>query len=78
MKNRKMPRLISAIGIVEKYNISYQTLNYYSNLDLIDVAETEGRRRLFDEEAIKKRLAEIKALKIKGYSLKAIRYGFKE
>jgi len=73
-----MPKLISAIKIVEKYNISYQTLNYYSNLDLIDVAETEGRKRLFDEEAIKKRLAEIKALKIKGYSLKAIRYGFKE
>lgn len=73
-----MPKLISAIGIVEKYNISYQTLNYYSNLDLIDVAETEGRKRLFDEEEIKKRLTEIKALKIKGYSLKAIRNGFKE
>ncbi|MFH1519501.1 MAG: MerR family transcriptional regulator [Candidatus Omnitrophota bacterium] len=71
----ELKKLISAEEIVKKYKISYQTTNYYTNLDLFEVVETKGNKRFYDDEAIGRRLKETKFLKMKGYSLKAIRNG---
>ncbi len=46
--------LISSQEIVKKYNVSYQTVNYYTNLGLLPVKKRKGNGRLYNEEEIKK------------------------
>lgn len=58
--------------------ISRQTLQYYLMLGLMEATETTPtRRRLFDEEAVK-RIKLIKKLNESGYPLRAIRDLFLE
>ncbi len=64
--------LISPKEIVKKYNISYQTLNYYTNLGLLEVKKRRGNARFFNEEEIKKNLDKIVELKDGGYPLRLI------
>ncbi len=67
-----MPAEISAVEIVKKYNISYQTLNHYTNLGLLSISGRKGFRRFYLDSHIRKRLKKIKELKDKGYTLRAI------
>ncbi|MBU1006477.1 MAG: response regulator [Candidatus Omnitrophica bacterium] len=67
---------ISAEEVVKKYSLSYQTVNYYTNLGLFVVAGTKRNKRYYDADQIEARIKEINALRLKGYSLKAIRGGF--
>lgn len=64
--------LISSQEIVKKYNVSYQTLNYYTNLGLLPVKKRKGNGRLYNEEEIKKSLEKIAQLKDQGYPLRLI------
>ena len=64
--------LISSQEIVKKYNVSYQTLNYYTNLGLLPVKKRKGNGRLYNEEEIKKSLERIAQLKDQGYPLRLI------
>jgi len=64
--------LISSQEIVNKYGISYQTLNYYTSLDLLVVRKRKGNGRLYNEEEVKKSLKRITKLKDKGYPLRLI------
>jgi DNA-binding transcriptional MerR regulator len=73
MKGRNM---ISAKGIVKRYNISYQTLNNYTNLGLLIVRKRKGNGRLYRQEEVKRRLETITKLKNRGYPLKLIRNMF--
>jgi len=61
--------MISSSGISKKYNISYQTVNYYTNLGLLVVKKRKSNGRLYDHEDVKKRLSIIRYLKDKGYPL---------
>ena len=65
-------RLILAKEIVKKYNISYQTLNYYTNIGLLKVIRRKGNGRLYDREEIERRLQKIRGLKNEGYPLRII------
>ena len=69
-RNNEM--LISSQEIVKKYNVSYQTLNYYTNLGLLPVKKRKGNGRLYNEEEIKKSLEKIAQLKDQGYPLRLI------
>ncbi|MFH1046413.1 MAG: MerR family transcriptional regulator [Candidatus Omnitrophota bacterium] len=64
--------LISPQEVIRKYNISYQTLNYYTNLGLLEVRKRKGNGRLFNEEELKKSLDKIFELKDSGYPLRLI------
>lgn len=64
--------LISPQGIVKKYNISYQTVNYYTSLGLLTVKKRKGNSRLYSEEDIKRSLEKIAELKDQGYPLRLI------
>jgi len=64
--------LISSQEIVKKYNVSYQTVNYYTNLGLLPVKKRKGNGRLYNEEEIKKSLEKIAQLKDQGYPLRLI------
>jgi len=63
---------ISALDITKKFDISYQTLNYYTNLGLLRSTKRRGNKRLYLETDVKERLQKIDRLKDQGYPLKII------
>ena len=65
--------LISPVEITKKYNISYQTINYYTNLGLLKVRRREGNNRLYNNREVRSGLNRITKLKSQGYSLHLIR-----
>ena len=64
---------ITARDIVEKYRMSYQTLNYYTTIGLLTVARKISNQRLYREPELRKRLKKISELKDGGYPLHLIR-----
>ena len=64
--------LISPMQAVQKFNISYQTLNYYTNLGLLEVRKRRGNARLYNEEELKRSLERVVELKDNGYPLRLI------
>ncbi len=68
-----MDNLISSPQIVARYKISYQTLNYYTNLGLLHVVNKIGNKRLYRESEIRHNLVKIQSLKNEGYTLRLIR-----
>ena len=65
-------KIISAMEIVRMYKLSYQTINYYTNLGLLKVHESRGNKRLYKKKEVEERLGEISRLKSKGYPLRVI------
>jgi len=68
-----MDKFISAVEIVKKYGLSYQTVNYYTNLGFLKVAESQGNKRLYDQREVERCLDRIRELKRNGYPLRLIR-----
>ena len=64
--------MLSTQEIVKKYNLSYQTVNYYTNLGLFEVTKRKGNGRLYSADHIQKRLQKITKLKNEGYPLRLI------
>ncbi len=64
--------LISIKEIVKKYGIPYSTLNHYTIIGLLTVADRRKNIRLYDEAQVKERLAKIAQLRSKGYPLHLI------
>ena len=65
-------KIISALAIAKKYKLSYQTVNYYTNLGLLRVFESRGNKRFYNTKQVEVRLEEIGKLKRKGYPLRLI------
>lgn len=63
---------ISSREVTEKYNISYQTLNFYTNLGLFEIRRRVGNKRFYDDEEIRTRMSRISELKEEGYPLRMI------
>jgi len=70
---KRNKNLISAKDIAKKFHISYQQVNYYTNLGFFIIYHNEGNQRLYDCRQIDKTLKEIQRLRRKGYSLRLIR-----
>lgn len=71
---RKVPSgLISAMDIAKEFHISYQLVNYYTNIGLFKVCGNRGNKRLYSHQQVAKNLKKIKKFKQKGYSLRVIR-----
>jgi len=68
--NRK---LISAKEIASRFDISYPTINHYTNLGFISVVKRKGNKRLYVEEEVLATLKRISQLKDDGYPLSLIR-----
>lgn len=64
--------LLTASDIIERYRLSYQTLNYYTNLGLLRVAKRDGHQRLYDGRDVQRNLQAIARLKDEGYPLRLI------
>jgi len=66
-------KLMSAQKITEKYRITYQTVNHYTNLDLLRIVTKKGNVRMYDQAEVRQRLAKITQLMNEGYPLRLIR-----
>ncbi|MCM8819847.1 MAG: helix-turn-helix domain-containing protein [Candidatus Omnitrophica bacterium] len=66
-------KIISAKDIVKKYNITYQTVNHYTDFGLLPVLMKKGNVRFYDSEVVERNLKQIEELKKEGYSLRLIR-----
>ena len=64
--------VVTSKDIVAKYGISYQTLNYYTNLGFLSAFTKQGNRRLYREDEVRKTLSAIRHLRMQGFSLKLI------
>jgi len=64
--------LISPNEISKIYSISYQTINYYTNLGLLMVKKRNANNRLYDSRQVGACLKKVNNLKSQGYSLKLI------
>jgi DNA-binding transcriptional MerR regulator len=65
--------MIAPSDIVERFKISYQTLNNYTNIGLLVVRRKKGNIRFYKLDEVKQRLDNINKLKNKGYTLRLIR-----
>ena len=66
-------KLISAKDIALKLDISYPTINHYTNLGFISVIKRKGNKRLYEEREVLATLQRISQLKDDGYPLRLIR-----
>lgn len=62
--------------IAVEFNISAATVNYYTNLGLLNVAKKVGNKRLYDREEVVRRINTIRELLVKGYTLRVIQREF--
>lgn len=72
-KHDRGDKMISAKEIIQKYHLSYQTVNHYTDFGLLPVSAKKGNVRLYGKSLVKKRLPQIRALAKEGYSLRLIR-----
>ncbi len=64
--------LISPAEISKIHSISYQTVNYYTNLGLLRVKRREANNRLYCPKEVSSCLKKVSELKSRGYSLRLI------
>jgi DNA-binding transcriptional MerR regulator len=72
-KNNKQNKMLSAREIMKEYNLTYQTINHYTDFGLLPVALKKGNVRFYDRNILEERLKKIKKLTEEGYSLGLIR-----
>jgi len=76
MKNKtrfKGNKLISAKEIIDRFHITYQTINHYTDFGLLPLVFKKGNVRFYDSKQVKQRLNKITELASEGYSLRLIR-----
>lgn len=73
IKNNNQSKMISAKDIMSRYNISYQTVNHYTDIGLLPVMVKEGNERFYAGALVDKRLKKIRSLTKEGYSLRLVR-----
>jgi DNA-binding transcriptional MerR regulator len=66
-------KLISAKDITKGFGVSYQTVNSYTDLGLLDVVSKKNHMRMYDHDEVKRRLLKISRLVNEGYTLRLIR-----
>ena len=72
-KKNRDAKLISAKEITSRYNITYQTVNHYTDFGLLPMVEKKGNIRFYDSSQVRYRLEQITKLASEGYSLRLIR-----
>ena len=63
---------VTANQIVQRHGLSYQTLNYYTNLGLLHVVKRHGTERLYHAHDVERQLQAVGRLKDEGYPLRLI------
>ena len=71
--DKEQTNVMSAKEIIDKYSLSYQTVNHYTDFGLLPVAFKKGNVRFYDREIVNTRLKKISERMKEGYSLRLIR-----
>lgn len=66
-------KFITVKAIAQKYRLSYQTINRYSDVGLLHVVFKKGNVRYYDRQQVERRMRVILVLVKEGYSLMLIR-----
>ncbi|MBL7073459.1 MAG: MerR family transcriptional regulator [Candidatus Omnitrophica bacterium] len=65
-------RFASLQEISKIFDLSYQTLNYYTSIGLIKPQKRQGNKRLYLTKEVTERLRKVTKLKNEGYPLQVI------
>lgn len=68
--------LITVDELSKLYLLSKATINYYTNMGLLHIADKQGNKRMYDKGEVEERLEKIRQLRTSGYSLRLIRKQF--
>ena len=63
---------ISSQDICTQFNLTYHTVNHYTNLGLLKVVTKQKNRRLYDAHEVRERISKIAELALQGYPLQLI------
>lgn len=66
-------KFVTVKNIITRYQITYQTVNHYTDIGLLSVAYKKGNIRFYDGHQVGQRLDVITKLASEGYSLRLIR-----
>jgi len=69
-------KFISLKEVAAQFDMSKATVNYYTNLGLLDVVRKVGNKRLYDKEEVARRINMIREFLNKGYTLRVIKNEF--
>ncbi len=70
--------LITVEEVAKRFDISTATVNYYTNIGLIQVLQKKKNRRLYDGQDVAKRINEIREKLNMGYTLRLIQREFSQ
>ena len=68
----KNNHLLSAKEISRKFKLAYPTVNYYTDLGLLEIVKKEGNKRLYSGRQVKERLGRVSRMMNEGYPLRLI------
>ncbi|MDD5466029.1 MAG: helix-turn-helix domain-containing protein [Candidatus Omnitrophica bacterium] len=71
--SNKEDKMLSVKDIMREYNLTYQTVNHYTDFGLLPIALKKGNVRFYDKNIVDERIKKIKKLTEEGYSLSLIR-----
>ena len=60
-KNNGHDKFISARNIMTRYDITYQTVNHYTDFGLLPVPIKKGNARFYDKTLVEARMKKIKS-----------------
>ena len=63
---------LTAKDIAKKFKLAYPTINYYTDLGLLEIARKEGNKRLYNGKRVKERLDRVAKMINEGYPLRLI------
>lgn len=67
---------ITVEEVAERFDISKATVNYYTNIGLIQVLQKKKNRRLYDAHDVEKRINKVREMLNMGYTLRLIQREF--
>jgi len=67
-----MKKLITIDEVAKLHDLSKASVNYYTNLGLIDIYQKKKNKRYYDSEYVAKRIGKIRQMLNEGYTLKLI------
>ncbi len=72
MPGKNNNHLVTAKEIARKYKLGYPTINYYTDLGLLEIVRKDGNKRLYSGRQVKDRLNRISKMVNEGYPLRLI------
>lgn len=67
-----MKKLITVDEVAKLFDLSVASVNYYTNIGLINVLEKKKNRRLYDKEDVSRRISKARAMMNMGYTIRLI------